>query len=260
MTQLNIQEVIKYVEDNIGDFHQRRIDKLDQLKLKDILRRKNPYLFKAKNILKSQDLVEAIVSAFVSSSEEGIFGNWLEGLAIFVNERVYCGRKSGIPGIDLEFEKENVRYIVTIKSGPDWGNDSQVKKMVDHFNSARKVLKTSGSKVNVTAVNGCCYGRTTPLNNYKPKGDYYKYCGQVFWEFVSGNNTLYKDIVEPLGHFAHIKNEEYLKAYAQKINKFTQELADDFFKDNGEIDWDKLLEYNSKGCLSRATITTGKKM
>ena len=164
-----------------------------------------------------------------------------------MNSRVYHGTKSGIAGVDLEFHKENIRYIVSIKSGPDWGNDSQIKKMVDNFNSARKILKTSGAKVNVQAVNGCCYGRTTPRNNYKQKGDYYKFCGQVFWEFISGNNELYKEIIEPLGYLAQEKNDEYSNSYAQKINIFTRELANDFFKDNGEIDWNKLLEFNSKG-------------
>lgn len=249
MNKIDIAEVRKYVEDNIGDFHQKRVDKLDQLKLKTVLRRKNPYLFKAKNIMTAQELITGVVDAFISSSEEGIFGNWLEGLAVFVNSKVYDGRKSGIPGVDLEFDNNNVRYIVSIKSGPDWGNDSQVKKMVDNFNSARKVLRTSGSNVNVIAINGCCYGRTTPKNNYKPKGDYYKYCGQVFWSFISGNKELYKEIVEPLGYLALQKNDDYLKSYTQKINLFTRELAIDFFKANGEIDWDKLLEFNSKGTI-----------
>ncbi len=249
MDKLDINEVKKYVEENIGDFHQKRVDKLDQLKLKDVLRRKNPYLFKAKNIQTAQELIQGVVDAFISSSEEGIFGNWLEGLAVFVNNKVYGGRKSGIPGVDLEFDKDDIRYIVSIKSGPDWGNDSQIKKMVDNFNSARKVLRTSGAKINVTAINGCCYGRTTPKNNYKQKGDYYKYCGQVFWKFISGNEELYKEIVEPLGYLAKEKNDEYMKAYSQKINLFTKELANDFFKENGEIDWNRLLEFNSKGTV-----------
>lgn len=247
MHKLDIADVRGYVEDNIGDFHARRVDKLGQLKLKTVLKRKNPYLFKAKNILTAQDLIQAIVNAYISSSEEGIFGNWLEGLAIHVNGLVYGGRKSGIPGVDLEFSRGEERFIVSIKSGPDWGNDSQIKKMVDNFDSARKVLRTSGSRVIVTAVNGCCYGRTTPRNHYKKKGDYYKYCGQVFWEFVSGNNQLYKEIVEPLGYLAHEKNEEYESAYAQKINLFTKELSEEFFTKSGKIAWDKLLEFNSKG-------------
>ncbi|HAP69386.1 MAG TPA: cytosolic protein [Flavobacteriales bacterium] len=247
MDKLDLDEVRKYVEENIGDFHAKRVEKLGQLKLKTILRRKNPYLFKAKNILTAQELIQAIVDAYISSSEEGIFGNWLEGLAIYVNGKVYNGKKSGIPGVDLEFNKDDIRYIVSIKSGPDWGNDSQIKKMVDNFNSARKVLRTSGAKINVRAVNGCCYGRTTPKNYYKEKGDYNKYCGQVFWGFISGNDQLYKEIVQPLGYLAQEKNDEYLKAYSQKINLFTKELANDFFTGNGDIDWNKLLEYNSKG-------------
>ncbi len=249
MNKINLAEVRKYVENNIGDFHQKRVDKLDELKLKTVLKKKNPYLFKAKNIMTAQELIQGLVDAFISSSEEGIFGNWLEGLAVFVNSTVYGGRKSGIPGVDLEFDNNNIRYIVSIKSGPAWGNDSQIKKMVDNFNSARKVLRTSGSNINVIAVNGCCYGKTTPKNNYKPKGDYYKYCGQVFWSFISGNDELYKEIVEPLGYLAQEKNDEYLKSYSQKINLFTKELANDFFKVNGELDWDKLLEFNSKGTI-----------
>ncbi len=244
---MDLEIVKSYVENNIGDFHNKRLEKLDQLKLKTVLQRKNPYLFKAKNITTAQELVEALVSAYISSSEEGIFGNWLEGLAIFINSEVYGGRKSSTPGVDLEFEKDNVRYLVSIKSGPDWGNDSQIKKMIDHFDTARKILKTSGAKVNVQAINGCCYGRTTKQNSYKQKGDYYKYCGQAFWEFISGDENLYKEIVSPLGYLAKENNEQYLESYARKINLFTRELANDFFKPNGDIDWNKLLEFNSKG-------------
>lgn len=59
------------------------------------------------------------MDAHISSNEETVFGDWLEGLAIFINSKVYDGRKSGITGIDLEFDKDGIRYIVTIKSGPN---------------------------------------------------------------------------------------------------------------------------------------------
>ena len=48
MNRLRIEDITKYVEDNIGAFHQKRIDTLDKLKLSQILKQKNPYLFKAK--------------------------------------------------------------------------------------------------------------------------------------------------------------------------------------------------------------------
>lgn len=246
MKPLEKNDVLRYVEENISKFHQKRIEKLDSLRLKQVIKKKNPYLFRAKNILTAQDLVQAIVDAFLSSSEEGIFGDWLENLAIFINSKVYNGRKSGIPGVDLEFDKENIRYIVSIKSGPNWGNDSQVKKLIDNFNSARKVLRTSGNNISVIAINGCCYGKTTEKNKYKEKGDYFKLSGQAFWEFISGDANLYKSIIEPLGHKAKEKNDIFLKSYSQKINIFTKEFINDFCNENGEIDWNKLLEFNSK--------------
>ena len=215
--------------------------------MQDVLKRKNPYLFRAKNVLKAQDLIDAITNAHTSSSEEAIFGDWLEGLAIFVNNKVYGGKKSGIHGgIDLEFERDSIRYIVSVKSGPNWGNDSQIKKMVDNFNECRKVLRTSGANVNVIAVNGCCYGRLGKRYHYKKKGDYFKYCGQDFWEFISGEKNLYKSIIEPLGHKAYERNAEFFKSYSEMINKFTIEFINDFCDSSGAIDWDKLIEFNSK--------------
>lgn len=241
MKPLNIKEVTQYVENNIGVFHEKRIKSLDNLKLDQVLKRKNPYLFKAKHTTTSEQIIRGIVDAHISSNEETIFGDWLEGLAIFINERVYGGRKSGIPNIDLEFDKDAVRYIVTIKSGPNWGNSSQIKKLISDFKTAKKALRTSNSRLNITAVNGCCYG----IEKKTDKGDYFKYCGQEFWSFISGNENLYIDIIEPLGHKAREQNEEFQKSYVQMINRFTKQFSNDFCNENGEIDWGKLVRLNS---------------
>lgn len=246
MNPILIKKVTEYVEINIGTFHKKRIEKLDSLRLKDVIKRKNPYLFKAKNVKIANEIVEGIVEAYISSSEEGIFGDWLENLAIYVNEEVYNGRKSGIPGVDLEFDFQGIRNIVSIKSGPDWGNDSQVKKMIDNFNSARRVLKTSGSTIVVKAVNGCCYGKTNHRFEYKMTGDYYKLCGQSFWKYISGESELYKDLIIPLGFEAKERNEEFEDSYSKMINKFVKDFSNEFCLNSGEIDWEKLVEFNSK--------------
>jgi hypothetical protein len=241
MKQLNLKNVTQYVEENIGIFHQKRIAGLNDLKLRKVLGKKNPYLFKAKYVLTAQDIIKSLTDAFISSQEETIFGDWLEGLAIFINQKVYRGRKSGIPGIDLEFDKDDIRYIVTIKSGPNWGNSSQIAKMVADFKTAKKTLRTSNSQLNIIAVNGCCYGR----DNNPDKGNYFKYCGQKFWEFISGDSELFTKIIEPLGHKAKERNDDFLKSYSQMINKFTKEFADTFCLANGSIDWKRLVRFNS---------------
>jgi len=178
MPQIEITDVEHYIEKNIDSFHSARLQNLKKLKLIQILKRKNPYLFKAKNILTAQDLVKTLLDAHLSSQEETIFGDFLEGLAIFINNKVYNGRKSSADGIDLEFYKENILYIVSIKSGPNWGNSRQINKMREDFKKAQKILRTNNQNMHVTPVNGCCYGR----DNKPDKGDYFKFCGQKFWE------------------------------------------------------------------------------
>lgn len=246
MKQINLNDVTQYVEENIGIFHEKRITGLKKLKLQKVLAKKNPYLFKAKYILTAQGIIETLTDAFISSQEETIFGDWLEGLAIFINSEVYGGRKSGIPGIDLEFDNDGARYIITIKSGPNWGNSSQIEKLRADFKTAQKTLRTSNSKLNIIAVNGCCYGR----DNNPDKGDYFKYCGQRFWEFISGDSDLYTKIIEPLGYKAKERNDDFIQSYSQMVNRFTKEFADTFCLDDGSINWNKLVQFNSSAALS----------
>jgi hypothetical protein len=238
---LDLQKVSTYVERHIGDFHQKRLSSLDNLKLKTVLRRKNPYLFKTKNVLTAAEIVRSLVDAHLSSNEETIFGDWLEELAIYINKEVYGGWKSGIRGVDLEFDHNNRRYIVSIKSGPNWGNSSQIKKMELDFKTAKKTLRTSNSSLNIVAVNGCCYGRCPN----EDKGSYLKYCGQQFWSFISGIDSLYLDIIEPLGCDAKKKNEAFLKIYSQKLNLFAKDFTEEFCTKSGDIDWEALVRFNS---------------
>jgi len=240
MKSIPISKVTDYVGKNIGKFHSSRLDSLSELKLQNVLKHKNPYLFKAKNILLSQELVKSIVDAYLSSQEETFFGSFLEGLAIFINGEVFGGHKSGITGIDLEFVDNGTRYIVDIKSGPNWGNGNQIKKMKDNFRTAKITIRANNPKTTVVAVNGCCYGK----DNNPDKGDYFKYCGQQFWEFVSNDSNLYLDIVVPLGYKAKEKNAAFYREYSKLVNKFTTEFSEKYCKD-GTIDWESIVKLNS---------------
>jgi hypothetical protein len=241
MKQLNLEEVVNYIESNIVEFHKKRLNSLHKLKLETVLKKKNPYLFKAKYLLTADTIVRSLTDAFISSNEETIFGDWLEGLAIFINKSVYGGWKSSTEGIDLEFDKDGKRYIVAIKSGPNWGNSSQVNKLKENFNKAAKILRTSSSGLSIVAVNGCCYGR----NNKPDQGSYFKYCGQRFWEFISGNNELYLEIVKPLGSKAKEKSEEYTTMYQNMFNLFVKDFINKFCNEDGSINWEKLVKFNS---------------
>jgi hypothetical protein len=114
--------------------------------------------------------------------------------------------------------------------------------MKDNFERAKRILRTTGNKTdNIIAVNGCCYG----VDNNPDKGSYFKYCGQSFWELVSGEIDLYKRIIEPLGHQAKERNEEFNDEYARIINSLVKGFISKFCND-GKINWELLVEYNSK--------------
>lgn len=115
--------------------------------------------------------------------------------------------------------------------------------MISDFQSAIKTLRTSNSKLNVVSVNGCCYGKD---NNPDKKGIYFKYCGQMFWEFISGDRELYTKLIKPLGHKAKEKNEEFEWSYSKVINRFTRDFSKEFCLKDGSINWEKLVRFNSQ--------------
>ncbi|MDI6807799.1 MAG: PmeII family type II restriction endonuclease [Candidatus Eisenbacteria bacterium] len=241
MAKIEKESIVRFVGKNIQSFHKRRLDSLLALQLNKILKRKNPYLLKAKALNTAHDLVKTLLDAHLSSQEEGIFGDFLESLALFICGQAFGGKKSSAEGIDLEFDRDGVKHIVSIKSGPNWGNSRQIARMKDDFKKAKKILRTSISKTKIVAINGCCCGK----DDSPDKGDYQKYCGQRFWEFVSGDEGLYTKIVEPLGDRAKERNEKFSKEYAKVVNKFTIEFAREYCAKDGSIMWKKLVKFNS---------------
>ncbi len=236
----------------VRKFYEKRIEKLLGYSLKrDILSRKNPYLFKAKNIGTSETFIRYALDAFLSSQEETMFGNLLEKLAIYICSMVYEGKKAeqGVMGsIDLEFIKDEIYYIVGIKSGIHWGNRDQIAKMKSNFKVAKQWLKQNGVTLPIVAVNGCMYGKDkTPLklDLTDPETTYYKYCGQDFWEFISGDPELYVTIIRPLDVEAKKREPEFIEVYNAKVEEMTGEFRSEFIVNN-QIDWVGLIEFVSK--------------
>jgi hypothetical protein len=247
MNSLDLNTVALYVEENIGSFHQKRLEKLRNLRLMRVLRRKNPYLFRAKNILTAEQLVRGILDAYLSSQEETLFGDFLEGLAVFVCEQVYNGYKppiADVTGIDLIFQKNNNLYIVEVKSGPNWGNSSQINRMIRNFKKASELLQPQYPDLTIVPVNGCAYGKEG--SHLKRDGTYWKLCGQDFWQFISGDDRLYIDIVQPVGHQARRRNQEFDEEYAKIINKFTLQFGKKYCDSDGAINWEALVRLVSE--------------
>jgi len=240
MNPLNFDRVCEYVNANIVHFHERRIASLENLTLDQLLT-KNPYLLKAKHITTAAELIESLLQAFLSSSEEKHFGDFLEGLALFVASQTCNGHKSTAQGVDLEFIHNNTHYVVSIKSGPNWGNSSQHRKLAQDLTDAANRVKQSRTTLAVQPVLGICYGRTRTAYT---KAGYLKVVGQNFWYLISENKTLYTDIIEPIGYRAREHNETFYKERGKALNRLTRQFIDRFCDDAGAINWVKLVEFS----------------
>jgi len=244
---VDLDQVNQYVETHIAAFHESRLSKLRELRLTRILKRKNPYLFRAKHIITAEALVRSVLDAFLSAQEETLFGTFLEGLAVFIGEQVHGGYKpnpSEIEGIDLVFTDEQRLYAVEIKSGPHWGNSSQIKRMIQNFEAARAVFTPRFPYLQFTPVNGCCYGIESKPS--QRDGRYLKLCGQDFWRLIAADDEFYTAIIQPIGHQAKQRNEEFTESYSRIINLMTLEFAQTYCLADGSIDWERLVRLSSQ--------------
>ncbi len=225
------------VHKHVAAFNEKRLEKIQSLSVKSLLRRKNPYLFLARNTVDVEELAQSLVAATISSSEETQFGQALENIAIDVCAEAFGGQKSSSSGIDLDFTREERRYLVSIKSGPAWGNSSQIAKMRDDFRKAVQVIRQGDKNAAVFPVNGCCYGRGD-----QDRGDYRKVCGAAFWELVSGEDDLYQRLMEEL---TTVAANGFSDSVELAVGEIAEELRAEWADDEGTLDWAKILAHNS---------------
>ncbi|MDA1193038.1 MAG: PmeII family type II restriction endonuclease [Candidatus Poribacteria bacterium] len=252
MIEISMDEVREYVEAHIHTFHQKRLDLLDRTKLPDLLKRKNPYLFRAKNLMTAQDVVVSLLDAVLSSSEEQLFGNFLEDLAIFVAGKTLNAQSASGYGLDFQFQEGRSMNLVSVKSGKNWGNSSQWKALADNFLKARRTLMQKSDIDYVEFILGVCYGNakiTRPR-----KGLILQLCGQTFWHRISGVKSFYIDIVEPIGHRARENNDAFTENKAAVINRCTQGFMRDYCDASGRIAWDEIVRFNSANYDDHATF------
>lgn len=215
------------------------MQKLNTLKLKQILRRKNPYLYKALGNQSATEIIEGILSAYLSSSDEGIFGDaFFEPIA----KAVSGGVVSPSEGVDIAIETRNKYLAISVKSGPNPYNSSQKKRQNDEFQTLRRRLMKL--KKHFDAMLGHCYGRlrTEPSRTqiYRDRS------GQEFWTEITGDNDFYIKLIKFMREDIIVKHrEEYQKAWKQAINRYVRDFTNEFCNKKGAINWGKLLQFNS---------------
>ena len=66
------QAVVQAIASALEIFYGTLIEKIDGLNIQKVMKRKNPYLYRAKAMQSATEIVDSVLTAFVSSSEETI--------------------------------------------------------------------------------------------------------------------------------------------------------------------------------------------
>ena len=227
----------------LNAFYAKRLSKLRDISIARICK-KNPYLFRAVGVEDASEIVENVLQAFLSSSEETIFGNdFFEPLAIAACQG-RDGHKSGVKGVDIEVTAADKHTAFAVKSATNAQNaDAQVKQN-DQFVAMQRTLKTSGGLAGkeFDAVIAYSYGRATGA----PQGTIYRrLAGQAFWEELTGDSEFYKKIIDAMGDLPESHRAIYTTERALLKNRLVQEFSLNFLTPQNRIDWNKLLEFNS---------------
>lgn len=235
----NEEEIVKAIAEALDNFYTSLISKVDDLNIKKVLKRKNPYLFRAKAMNGASQIVDAILAAFVSSSEETIFGNvFFEPIATAAAQ----GQKALAEGVDIMVERDNTIYAIAVKSGTSVFNASSRNKQEQNFMAARKLAQQA--KKRFVPIIGYGYGKKKVSNRGLPKF-YEELAGKVFWAELTGDEEFYIKLIRFMSELPEKYVADFDEAYQKAANRLVKEFTNEFCNEDGSIDWEKLVEFNS---------------
>ncbi len=233
------QAVIKAIATALENFYTSLIARMDSLNIKIVMKRKNPYLFRAKAMNSASQIVDAILAAFVSSSEETVFGNvFFEPIATAAAQ----GQKALAEGIDIMVERDDTIYAIAVKSGTSVFNADSRKKQEQNFMSAAKLAQQV--KKRFVPIVGYGYGKKKTSNRGMAKF-YLELAGKDFWAELTGDDEFYIKLIRYMEKLPEMYVEDFNLSYDKAANRLVKEFTQIFCFDDGSINWEKLVEFNS---------------
>lgn len=222
----------------LTEFYTSLTKTLDTIDVDKILKRKNPYLYRAKGMNNASQIVDSILSAYVSSSEETVFGNtFFEPLALAVSG----GQKAVTEGIDITVDKDNTIYSIAVKSGTSVFNADSRKRQEQNFQSAQK--RAQQAKKAFFPVVGYGYGKKKTIAG---KEKFYKeIAGKDFWFWLAGDEHFYTKIAAYMGTRPDEYAKKFEEAYNKAENRMIRQFTIKYCNEDGSINWDALIMFNS---------------
>ncbi|MCX6645895.1 MAG: PmeII family type II restriction endonuclease [bacterium] len=239
---MNEKDLEGIIKNCLANFYARRKSSLNDLDFTKVLKRKNPYMFRAKGIPNVGELVGELLNAYVSSSDESMFGDeFFEPICQAASNANIAASK----GVDFIIESSDSYQAISLKSGPNAFNSDQVSKLNQRFEEVEGSLRATLRRVKkyFVPIMGCGYGvvNSEPTSARK----YFKLAGQAFWTKITGDEQFYQKMLTFMDNEPDIHYLEFKELWDKKFNLFVKMFTINFCDGEGNILWEKLLQYNS---------------
>lgn len=226
--------------------YDKRFGALKKLSLARLLN-KNPYLYRALGISDSSEFIMQLMIAFVSSSDETIFGNdFFEPLAIFAarqgNQHEDADRRVTVgagAGQDIAIETANSYLAISVKSGKNIFNSQSTKGQAAEFTALTSRLRKLNKELR--AIIGYGYGRKRQVKASNVE----KIAGQAFWQLLTGEQDFYLRLSAAMADFSGEHGTAYKAAFEQKHQQCLREFMIHYVDEQGVILWEKTVAFNS---------------
>lgn len=146
-------------------------------------------------------------------------------------------RSSTAEGADVDVEFADEFRMYAVKSGTAVFNAASWKKQLDNFSAAR--LRMAKTKKRFDGVVAYGYGRNPAHSGAR------EVAGQALWEELSGDPTFYLRIMRAMRSGSQERQTRFQVEYEKAVSRFLRELLANFASEDGALDWEKLLAYNS---------------
>lgn len=142
-----------------------------------------------------------------------------------------AGSGSGIEGVDIEFTDalDGRHKYCQCKASPQTINHDDVATIMGHFAKLQNKARLDRLDLNITdMIVGILYGRKDELSDHYKKIDniYPVYCGEEFWEHVTGDKDFYGRLSRAFGDVVEEEGIDGSQIIRDKVNEIANEIME----------------------------------
>lgn len=175
-----------------------------------------------------QSLAKALVyPRILGTSLNTSFG---QNIQIFISQLAeIAGCASGIEGIDIEFidALDGRKKYCQCKAGPQTINKDDVDTILGHFK--RLIGKARLDRIPLQLddmIVGVLYGERISANYKTIATTYPVYCGEEFWEHLTGDKDFYHQLAKVFGEVVEEDGIDGSRLILQKVEEISMEIIE----------------------------------